>query len=731
MKTFAHVRWIALLLAALPLLPRPARAAEKCLAARFGPEGLAALNWAGDDLLGEGRPVVKKVVFESKTLGEDGLYDYAFEAVETAEPKVRFDRSAKRLTYAYPWGSVAFAYAAGGNRLTVTATIANESERTIAMFDMVPFVLALPEPMDKPKHWRGTTRMPGQFNAVEANYGQQKLLLCCETVMPLRFGFDRPQKKNTVLPVRLRGGVNILEPGGVVYHHHGLPRIEPGKKLTIRFSLRPAAVEADNDEILADVQEAFRAYHRPRFVWTDRRPIGAIFLAPGKGPAGNPRNWFKDKDLDVRTEAGRAELRKKMMQHADRCIEVLKKTNAQGMILWDPEGAENPHPITFIGDPRMVKILAPEMEDIYPAYFKKFLDAGLRTGCCIRPTQVYLTPPAAACDGELDSRWSVQDPPHWIEVDFGENKTINKAELVFHADRAYQYLIEARADGGEYATIVDRKASTEGGSPESPVTDAFKPVQARYVKLTVTGAHKYDGRWVSVREFRVLTEGGKNACLNNVADSSRPLGRTAGGHGTGAHNPDRNPLGDDFSAIWPKGVPAWRFYPIVERMSRKIDYAKKHWGCTIIYIDTNGVHRPVGPEQKHKWTLLDNHIWRELHKRHPDVLLIPEFAPNPGQLAYTSCYLQPPYSPPVTRPFWRKLLPGAFSVSYTVNLDKETWQGLRERLVGGVAAGDSLFFRGWFGDHYNKKIKAVYDEVYKPGRRNPGLPASYTERAED
>ena len=166
----------------------------------------------------------------------------------------------------------------------------------------------------------------------------------------------------------------MMEPGAVFYHYLGLPRVEPGKSLVIAFSLRfasadtpeTAVAEAADRKILADVYEAFRKYQQPRMVWQDRRPIGTVFVGNGKGPENNPRNWFGRKDLDVRTAAGKAELRKLFMELADRCIKSLKKTNAQGMIVWDPEGSENPHPITYIGDPRMVKILAPEVEDIYP-----------------------------------------------------------------------------------------------------------------------------------------------------------------------------------------------------------------------------------------------------------------------------------------------------------------------------------------------------------------------------
>ena len=700
--------------------------AESAMRGEVGAEGVAALSWRGASALNDGTPTVSGVVLESRELNDKGLYEYRFEHLETDAPDISFDDEKDLLRYTYPWGSVEFAYTLAEGGLRVDVTIHNRSDRILANFDIEPLRLSLPEPLKPPKHWRRNVTLPGRPGVVEATCGAMKVVWSCETVLPLRFGFGKPADRKQTLPLTLGGGVPMLEPGAVVYHHHGLPRVEPGDSLTVRTCLRLVDAETDAGDLTAEAVKAFREYHRPRVVWTDRRPIGAIFIGKGRGPDNNPRNWFGDKGLDARTEEGRAELHKRMMTHADRCIKVLKGTNAQGMVLWDPEGGENPHPTTYIGDPRMMKLLAPEMVDIYPDYFQRFRDAGLRTGVCLRPTQVYLTPPAAACDGELSSRWSVQVFPQWIELDLGAKRAVAATEVVCHSDRMYQFTVQARAaDDEEYRLVVDRTENATPGSAESPIRDIFEPIDARYVRLTVTGVREYDGKWISIREFRVLSPEGENLALNKVSDSSRPLGRTAGGHGTGSHNPSRNPLGDTFDDIWPKGIPAWRFFPVVERMSRKIEYARKHWGCTIFYVDTNGIHRPVGEDQTFKWTLLDNHIWRDLHKRHPDVLLIPEFAPNPGQLAYTTTYLQPPYSPPILREHWRELLPGAFGVSYTVNLNLEKWTAMRPQLVKGVAEGDVLFFRGWFGDRYNKMIRTLYDEVYEPEAINPGLPESY------
>ncbi len=697
---------------------------EPRVRASFGKQGLTSLKRAGTSLLANGTPQVNRVILEKKTRNDEGVNEYAFETIEDADPDVTFKRSKNRLTYGYNWGTVSFTYREGSDRLELTTTIRNTSDWTVAMFDVTPFRLSLPEKLNQPKDWNRVAKMPGEFNVVEATYGDRKLLLCGETVMPLHLGFGKPRNGDKELPVTLRGNVNILESGGVTYHHYGLPRVASGETLKMRMSLRFTKADQDTFDVASDMVQAFRTYHRPALKWTDRRPIGAIFLPSGRGPANNPRNWFKEEDLDVRTKEGKKKLREKFMKFAERSVSTLKKTNAQGMVLWNPEGGENPHPVTYIGDPRMVKKVAPELTDVYPDFFQKFRDAGLRTGVCIRPSQTYMTLFEQAVDGDVTSRWSVQQFPQWLVVDLGENRKIDRTELVCFNDRAYRFKIEAKPENGAYSTIVDRTDNTTPGTVDEPITDTFDPVKARYLKLTVTGVHEYDGSWCSILEFRAFSGDSKNLALNRAQDCSRRFGRTVGGHEY-HYNPERNPLNDDFSDVRPDGVPAKRFFPIVERMSRKIDWAKEHWGCTLFYIDTNGVKRPVGEKQKIKWSLLGPLVWRDLQKRHPDVLLIPEFAKTPGQMAYTSTYLQPPYSSATLKDRWRKILPGVFGVSYTVNLKKEKWKKKRDELLKGIRAGDSMFFRGWFGDQYNSMINKLYDEVYQQDAINPGLPETY------
>ncbi len=116
-------------------------------------------------------------------------------------------------------------------------------------------------------------------------------------------------------------------------------------------------------------------------------------------------------------------------------------------------------------------------------------------------------PAAAAVDGDVNTRWSASVYPQWLEVDLGAVYNISKTEVVCLNDRAYQFTIQSKTtSGGSYTQIVNRTANTQGGSAAAPITDNFGPVQARYVRITVTGAADYTGTWASIAELRVFGE---------------------------------------------------------------------------------------------------------------------------------------------------------------------------------------------------------------------------------
>ncbi|NVO58729.1 T9SS type A sorting domain-containing protein, partial [Rhodobacteraceae bacterium B1Z28] len=75
---------------------------------------------------------------------------------------------------------------------------------------------------------------------------------------------------------------------------------------------------------------------------------------------------------------------------------------------------------------------------------------------------------------------------------------------VCYNDRAYQYTIEVSEDGNNYTEIVDRSNNSTGGSNSSPIADNFSEIDARYVRITVSGADDYSGDWVSIEELKVF-----------------------------------------------------------------------------------------------------------------------------------------------------------------------------------------------------------------------------------
>jgi unsaturated rhamnogalacturonyl hydrolase len=108
---------------------------------------------------------------------------------------------------------------------------------------------------------------------------------------------------------------------------------------------------------------------------------------------------------------------------------------------------------------------------------------------------------SCAVDDSLWTRWSANGFPQWIELDLGTANSIRVTELAPYRGRAYQFKVETKVGAGDpYGLLVDRLTNTSSGMA---FVDTFHPVQARFVRLTVTGAHDYTGSWVSIPEFKL------------------------------------------------------------------------------------------------------------------------------------------------------------------------------------------------------------------------------------
>lgn len=135
----------------------------------------------------------------------------------------------------------------------------------------------------------------------------------------------------------------------------------------------------------------------PVLHWPDRRPIASLFLASHfhSSPV-NPRGWFNDRSLDALAASRSGAFRNRVLSYAAETARNMHRYRAQGVIVWDIEGEQYPHKISFIGDPRLLSRLAPEMDAVADELFTFFKRQGFRVGVTIRPQEFKLSSEGAA-----------------------------------------------------------------------------------------------------------------------------------------------------------------------------------------------------------------------------------------------------------------------------------------------------------------------------------------------
>lgn len=149
---------------------------------------------------------------------------------------------------------------------------------------------------------------------------------------------------------------------------------------------------------------------------------------------------------------------------------------------------------------------------------------------------------------------------------------------------------------------------------------------------------------------------------------------------------------------------------IVELLDKKVAYAKRRWGCTMFYIDSNVASAyakdpETGKWKNVRWEILPHEIFAELAKRHPDCLLIPEHE----TALYWACSV--PLSE--TSPRIQHLWPDAFSVNLMQHFQHTDSEHI-QRCVELVRRGDVLLFHGWYNAAANKIVKEIYERNHHP-----------------
>jgi len=355
--------WILLL--AIPLFMRAGRAEDGTLSVNLGPTGPTSIRWGEAELLAQTPFRISAKGADNKGIALQG--DGAPEAGDTGVKRT------------WPALAVTAAWSTDANVLRLRLTVANISGQSLREVAIDPLTVRFPRRPSGGRWFWGYdlfTTNAGEPGMVEADWGAGKLVLCCEDIeVPCTAGF--------------RGNFGNANTNAIHVATAKGETIPAGDERTWTLSLRFATSDTPATTVAADVFQQFAKAFPFRLQWPDRRPIGAIFMAQSAMKwRTNPRGWFNDAKVDAMTDAGRTAFRERLTKYADTCIGEMKKTGAQGMIFWDVEGGEMPHAITYLGDPRVLPQAAPEMDACADAFFQRFLDAGLKTGICIRPSRV-------------------------------------------------------------------------------------------------------------------------------------------------------------------------------------------------------------------------------------------------------------------------------------------------------------------------------------------------------
>ncbi len=366
----------------------------------FGPGGLASLKSGRDQLLSSGQLSVRNVLF----MRPDGTPS----ACRAETGTLSVDVKSRRATRTYGWGRVSCTYTLRSGRVNLDITIANQSSDILSGILLQPLALKFP---GQTTAFEDDTRAgSGVDSPTVAGVSYQGGTLAAandDVVRPLYLGFPSgdPKKPSSIFPLLAATYRDAVFPHSWLASPQISRPIYPGESDHLHLSLRVGPPGPAPDDLAADVYRRYAAAFPFHLSWPDRRPIGYLNLCttvPHSAGGKNPRGWFNnDPTVDVTTPEGRQSLQTRLLALADHSIPILKATNAQGVIIWDIEGQEYPHAMSYVGDPRH---LPQEVDPVADRFFQKFREAGLRVGVCLRPQK-----PMKTIYGDVAEQMQVTD----------------------------------------------------------------------------------------------------------------------------------------------------------------------------------------------------------------------------------------------------------------------------------------------------------------------------------
>jgi hypothetical protein len=304
-----------------------------------------------------------------------------------------WDDAKKEYSVSFTWGTASVKYMQIGDTLHAKITLTNKTkDDTFCGMSFCPLTLNLGKRPSNFKeffpYYTNNINSPGVVRADLSGYSI--LLENSEQGKKVYIGFlEENNTKGSLF--RIWNG-NIPYNGMNEFNSDVELRLKPGQSFSYTMAIKFVKPGITTAAASTKAYTNFRNSQPFKIKWSDRRPIGALFLSSFTGqkfPA-NPRNWSMLPATEVNTKSaeGISKLKASTLEYANRSIQNMRDMDAQGMITWDIEGQEFPHPLSYIGSPELLAKLAPEMNEIADEYFGIFKKAGFKTGICIRPDSV-------------------------------------------------------------------------------------------------------------------------------------------------------------------------------------------------------------------------------------------------------------------------------------------------------------------------------------------------------
>ena len=358
----------------------------------FDKEGICRLSYNGADFLNlkdKTKPIGGGIFCENAQYrGANGVVTDLWDGPK----EVKHNTASRTSTLQYQWGQVSASYTVSADTLRINVVIRNQGTGTLLGVNTYPIRLRfpqLPKGFIENYAYFNTGNDGPQVTIAEGNVA--KIAFCNEDVTST--AFNGMQAENAAGAIQYKYWIsNIPYPGMPQKIKVRKDTIGPGMMKTYTLSLRFGSKETSIADLTRTICNRY-AVQWPRIAtWSDKRPIGYMVLSSveNKGSsAKNKRGWLPGQNVDLSNEPGKKAFSALVLERAKASLLILKGMNAQGVITWDIEGQEYPHPISYIGTPELLPTLAPEMDVVADAYFAIYRNANLKTGICIRPDSVY------------------------------------------------------------------------------------------------------------------------------------------------------------------------------------------------------------------------------------------------------------------------------------------------------------------------------------------------------